>query len=341
MPAYARRVLRIDLDRLLEHADRMLVVAPRHRIHVAAAAQVVIVRFGIRRRDELYRAALLRRELHLQRIDDAVRDVILDREHVLHFAAVGLGPEVRIGIGFDELRGDAHVIARAPHAAFEHDADAELARDGRDARVLALELERRRARRDLELRQLAQEIEDFFGDAVAEIFVLGVAAHVDERKDRDRASFAVWLDARPRELGDGGRRSRHRVGYERSGGSPIANRRRNRSGAAQSTGPEVEHPAHDDRDRETERDEHDDELDRPFRKPERRQHDRGDLDDDPADDRVDDRGTDHAAPAQLDPDPGPGRRFVFRIGHANPPSATAYRVTKLRGYGYADAPAQA
>src|SRR3546814_13441887 len=61
---------------------------------------------------------------------------------------------------------------------------AQLSRHGGDAGLLALEHERGGARRDLELRQLRQQVEDFLGDAVAEIFVLGVAAHVDEWQHR-------------------------------------------------------------------------------------------------------------------------------------------------------------
>src|SRR3546814_19372819 len=126
------------------------------------------------RTNTLFPYTTLFRSLHLQRIDDAAGDVVLDREHVLHLAVVGFRPEVRVGSGIDQLRRDAHVLAGAAYAAFEYRADAQLSRHGGDAGLLALEHERGGARRDLELRQLRQQVEDFLGDAVAEVFVHGV-----------------------------------------------------------------------------------------------------------------------------------------------------------------------
>src|SRR3546814_18438640 len=70
-------------------------------------------------------------------------------------------------------------------SAFQDRAHAELAGGGGDVDLLALEVERRRARGHLELRQLGQQVEDLLGDAVAEVLVLGVAAHVDERQHGD------------------------------------------------------------------------------------------------------------------------------------------------------------
>src|SRR5687768_3976831 len=48
-------------------------------------------------------------------------DLALDREDVLgrQFAIIGLGPEVRVSAGIDELDMDAHAVARTLHAAFE------------------------------------------------------------------------------------------------------------------------------------------------------------------------------------------------------------------------------
>src|SRR3546814_4218157 len=66
----------------------------------------------------------------------------------------------------------------------------DLAGHRRDAGFLALEVERRRARCDLQLRQLGQQVEDFLGDAVAEVFVLGVATHVDEGQYGNGAAVA-------------------------------------------------------------------------------------------------------------------------------------------------------
>ena len=69
---------------------------------------------------------------HLERVDDPVRDFVLDREDVGQVAVVALGPEMPAVAGIDELRGDAHAVAGAADRAFEHRAHAKLAADGAD-----------------------------------------------------------------------------------------------------------------------------------------------------------------------------------------------------------------
>src|SRR3546814_18498676 len=88
-------------------------------------------------------------------------------------------------------------------AAFQDRGHAQLAGHHRNAGFLALEHERGRARGDLELRQLGEQVEDFLGDAVAEVFVLRVAAHVDEWQDRESV---VWGKSGSVRVDLGGRR---------------------------------------------------------------------------------------------------------------------------------------
>ena len=70
-------------------------------------------------------------------------------------------------------------------------ADVELAPDVAQVDVLALERERRRARRDLERLEARQRVQELLGDAVGEVFLLRIVAHVDEGQHRDRAARAV------------------------------------------------------------------------------------------------------------------------------------------------------
>jgi hypothetical protein len=114
------------------------------------------------------------------------RDLVLDREDVVELAVVGLRPQVRVGPGADQLRRDTHRVAGLAHRAFEHIGNVQRARDLRDAGLLALERERRRARRHLQLRNLREQVQQLFGDAVGKILVRLFIAHVDERQHRDR-----------------------------------------------------------------------------------------------------------------------------------------------------------
>ena len=115
----------------------------------------------------------------------ASRDLVLQREDVVEIAVVALGPDVIAVDAVDQLGGDAHAAAGFAHAAFQHVADLQLPRDLRDIDILALEWKAvLRAITD-KRRDLGQIGDDVFADAVAEIFLLGIAAHIGEGQDRD------------------------------------------------------------------------------------------------------------------------------------------------------------
>jgi len=86
----------------------------------------------------------------------------------------------------DQLCGDAHAAARLAHAAFQHVGHAELARHLRNPHILVLEGERRIARDHGQRRDLAEIGDDVFADAIAEIFLLDVSAHIGEGQNADR-----------------------------------------------------------------------------------------------------------------------------------------------------------
>ena len=65
----------------------------------------------------------------LDRRDHVPDDLVLQREQFREVAVVALGPEVMAGLGLDELSGHPDAVPRAPGAALEHVADAELAAD--------------------------------------------------------------------------------------------------------------------------------------------------------------------------------------------------------------------
>ncbi|MEO6263421.1 MAG: hypothetical protein ABIO58_00335 [Luteimonas sp.] len=231
-------------------------------------------------------------------------------ENTSFISVVGFRPQVRIRISVDQLRGDAHALAGAAHAAFQHGADAKLAGDIRNADFLALEIERRRARGHLQLRQLAQQVEDFLGDAVTEVFVLRVAAHVDERQHGDGSAVfvrsdprLVGFDCRFRGVMGASRHGRTDVGYLSGWSSPLHTSRT-----------EIEHPSHQEGDREAQHDQGNHQRDRPARQVEAGQHRGRHLDHHPSGNRIHDRDPDHATASQLGHETGDGGHTA-RFGH--------------------------
>jgi len=85
----------------------------------------------------------------------------------------------------DQLRGDSDAVRRLANTPFEHMRHAELLRHVAHIEGFALELECRVASDHFECRNLGQVGRDVLADSVAEIFLLGISAHVRERKNAD------------------------------------------------------------------------------------------------------------------------------------------------------------
>ncbi len=84
-----------------------------------------------------------------------------------------------------ELGGDADAVAIPADAAFDHVADAEFLADLPDVGGLALVDKRRVAGDHEEPAQLGQRGDDVLADAVGEIILLWIVAHVDEGQHGD------------------------------------------------------------------------------------------------------------------------------------------------------------
>ncbi len=153
---------------------------------MVTALEVQVVRFDARggRPRERGHAAGAQRDFELA--GDLARDVVLDREHVVELTIVPLGPELITAGDVDQLRGDAELLPRSAHAALEDGRHVERRADVAHADVLAFEGERRRARRNLQVFHLGDRVDQFFGNAVAEVLHLRVAARVDEWQHGDR-----------------------------------------------------------------------------------------------------------------------------------------------------------
>ena len=145
-------------------------------------------------------------EMRLDRGNDRLGDLVLHGEDVGDVAVVALGPQMAAGGDIVELRGNAHLVAAPAHAAFDDVAHAEIMRDLVDVDRAALVDKRRVARDDEEPPQLGQRGDDVLADAVGEILLGAVAAHVDEGQHGDagpvaqqqrRLRFVVAMRAQP------------------------------------------------------------------------------------------------------------------------------------------------
>ena len=125
-------------------------------------------------------------ECNLQRGYNLLRDVVLNLENVREFAVVALGPEVPAARGFDELGGNANPVTGLTNTAFEGELNAEFAAYVWDTECLVLVDECRIARDDEQSGDLAEVSDDILRDAVTEVLLFGIAAHVVKGKDNDR-----------------------------------------------------------------------------------------------------------------------------------------------------------
>ena len=117
-------------------------------------------------------------DLHLGR--QAQRDFVLDRENVVDGAVVALRPDVGAVACVDQLRGDPNAIAALANATLQYIAHAELLRRLAHVDRAPLVDEARIARDHPQPGELRQRREDVVDQAVAEMLLLRVAAHVLE-----------------------------------------------------------------------------------------------------------------------------------------------------------------
>ena len=82
------------------------------------------------------------------------------------------------------MRGNADAVAGLAHAPFEHARNTELAPDRADILPGALVLEGRRAGGDAQVGDSREGTDELLGDALAEVLLVAIGAHVDEREHR-------------------------------------------------------------------------------------------------------------------------------------------------------------
>jgi hypothetical protein len=196
-------IARIGFHGLGEQSPRrpqILPGAPAHREpRPRLKIEFVGLRIGGRARPD--RLQFLRQQFQLERGHDVSRDLVLKGEDVRKDAIETLGPEMAACPGVDQLGGYANPVSRLPDASLEDVADLQLAGELVDLHGLSLEIEGRVAGNDEDRRDLGEIGDDVLGDAIAEILLLRITAHIGERQDEDRR-------LRPRRIGARRRRPR-------------------------------------------------------------------------------------------------------------------------------------
>ncbi len=145
--------------------------------------------------------------MSLQRLDDLLRDLLLDVEDVVELALVGVAPQLAIGRDVDELHRDADRLVETAHAAADDVAGAELVADGPDVLLAPLELHRCPARDEFDLADQRQAGDQLLGEPVAEVIGFLVGADVVEGQHRECALLDQWVGTlrNSRGCGDGPR----------------------------------------------------------------------------------------------------------------------------------------
>jgi len=145
--------------------------------------------------------ALFGIKVRLDRGDDALGNVVLHREDVMQVAIVFLGPDMLAGFRVDELSGDADLLARRAHAAFEHVAHTEIARDLAHIDRLAFVDEGGIAGDHEQPAQPRQRRDDVLGNTVGDEILGWIAAEKDEGQHGDRWHVHRLEDGGPLFLG--------------------------------------------------------------------------------------------------------------------------------------------
>ena len=181
-----RGVVGIELARLGEQLQRIAGGVAGHPVRAGHAAQEIVV--GVEALGGLALGPLDLGLLQLRRdrADHARGHLILQIEDVLELAIEVIGPQMRPARSIDQLRGDADPLRRLAHAAFEHVTHTQLATDLLHIDGPALVGKARIARDHEQPPDVAERGNDVLDDAVGEIVLLRIIAHVLERQNRDR-----------------------------------------------------------------------------------------------------------------------------------------------------------
>src|SRR4051812_6380636 len=157
-----------------------------HGIEAGQGPQVEVVGAHVARGLGPSLPDLLQTDARLDRAHDALGHPVLQVENVGDVAVEAVGPDVVAGGSVDQLANDPHPRSGLADAAFEHVAHAQLARDLAHVDRTALVGEAGITGDHEEGAHAAERGDDLLDQAIGEVLLLRIAAHVGEGQDRDR-----------------------------------------------------------------------------------------------------------------------------------------------------------
>ena len=181
-----RGIAWVQVDGLLEILDGRAQPLAGSFIPVVPASQVQVIRsrvLGLTFEQPLPIAAT---QLEPQLLGNLFGDLFFNREDVGHGPVEPLAPQLRVALHIDELGLNVQRVPALQHLARQQRAYLELAAHFPVIDVLTLVAKGFAARHHAESRHLRKAVNQAFGDAVAQIFGIRIAAGVDERHHRER-----------------------------------------------------------------------------------------------------------------------------------------------------------
>ena len=113
------------------------------------------------------------------------RDLVLNLEDVRHFPVVPFRPQIVPLCRANQLDTDPNPVTRPANTSLQHAGYPESLADPANILLRSPEDESRRAGSNPEVGYVSQSIDDFLGQAVAEILILLIGTEIQKRQDRN------------------------------------------------------------------------------------------------------------------------------------------------------------
>src|SRR5215470_8180962 len=129
-------------------------------------------------------------QFRLDDTGDAHGHLVLEVEDIFQLALETIGPQMRAGIRVNQLSRDADAIAALTYRTLEHVTHTQFPTNPFHVYCLALVGEGRIAGDYEQPTDAGQRGDDLLDHPVGKIILLGIAAQIEERQDRDRR--LIW-----------------------------------------------------------------------------------------------------------------------------------------------------